>query len=249
MSISADIEGTSLDPKNQHRSSAQATGRDGAATQAKESSSCTCGHVQSAHVYTEGVGHAGPCVLQSCKCGAFSRKASDVLPVQHDERRTTQDDLREQAQTPGGGVVERRGHAGDYDHPISNLLRAQAAAPVATKDTNPKDAAAGLPEDSAGRKACPVFSGVLAYFPDAIAEVARLSKVGNDKHNPGEPLHWAKEKSTDHDDCISRHQMDRAKGEVFIAEYGLEKRIRHRAAVAWRALAALQIEIEAESKA
>lgn len=106
---------------------------------------------------------------------------------------------------------------------------------------------AGLPEDSTERKACPVHSGVMAYFPDALAEVARLSKVGNDKHNPGEPLHWAKEKSTDHDDCIARHQLDRAKGHVFIADYG-SANIRTRAAVAWRALAALQIEIENEAK-
>lgn len=219
---------------------AQATGRDGAAKPANEHVCVTCGHVQSAHVHMVGVGHFGSCSLQSCTCRAFSRKVSEALPAQnHEERRATQDDLREQAQTTGGGVVERR----------AALIVASNMPAVATKDTNPKDAVGGgLPIDSAERKACPVFSGVLAYFPDAIAEVARLSKVGNDKHNPGEPLHWSKEKSTDHDDCISRHQMDRAKGEVFIAEYGLEKRIRHRAAVAWRALAALQIEIEADSK-
>ncbi len=105
---------------------------------------------------------------------------------------------------------------------------------------------AGLPNDSKARKDCPVYSGVLAYFPDAIAEVARLSKVGNDKHNPGEPLHWERSKSQDHDDCITRHQLNIAKGELIDPSYPGQN-IRHRAAIAWRALAALQLEIECDT--
>jgi hypothetical protein len=31
----------------------------------------------------------------------------------------------------------------------------------------------------------------LDYFPDALAAVAQISYQGNQKHNPGEPLHWA----------------------------------------------------------
>jgi hypothetical protein len=69
-----------------------------------------------------------------------------------------------------------------------------------------------------------VFSGVLEYFPDAIAAVAKLSKEGNDKHNPDQPLHWAREKSNDHEDCIARHLMDHDWVEL-----------------AWRALAQLQL--------
>jgi hypothetical protein len=65
-----------------------------------------------------------------------------------------------------------------------------------------------LPADSAARKEVPVFSGVIKYAPAAIAGVARISKLGNDKHNPGEPLHHARGKSTDHADCILRHAMD-----------------------------------------
>jgi hypothetical protein len=89
---------------------------------------------------------------------------------------------------------------------------------------------------------------VLKYFPDALCEVAALSKVGNDKHNAGQPLHWAKEKSQDEDDACVRHLLSIAKGEVFDESYP-GKRIRHRAAVAWRALAGLQREIEAEQAA
>ena len=40
------------------------------------------------------------------------------------------------------------------------------------------------------RKATPVFSGVLKYFPNAIKEVAKCSQVGNDQHHPEKPLHW-----------------------------------------------------------
>jgi hypothetical protein len=59
--------------------------------------------------------------------------------------------------------------------------------------------------DSAGRKNVPMFSGVMAYFPDAIAALAEHSFKGNQKHNPGEPLHHARGKSMDHTDCIMRH--------------------------------------------
>jgi hypothetical protein len=65
-----------------------------------------------------------------------------------------------------------------------------------------------------------------------------LSKLGNDQHNPGEPLQWARGKSTDHADCIGRHLIDRGR----FAEDGT----RHTAALAWRALAMLQEELEAE---
>lgn len=93
-----------------------------------------------------------------------------------------------------------------------------------------------LPTDSAQRKATPIARGVLDYFPLAIAEIARVSKAGNDQHNPGQPLHWAREKSTDHADCIVRHLMERGT----IDTDGQ----RHSAKLAWRALAQLQTELE-----
>lgn len=94
-----------------------------------------------------------------------------------------------------------------------------------------------LPKDAKDRKDVPITTGVLDYFPDAIAEVARCSKIGNDQHNPGEPLHWAREKSTDQADCIVRHLMERGTVDT--------DGIRHSAKTAWRALALLQLEIEA----
>lgn len=65
-----------------------------------------------------------------------------------------------------------------------------------------------LPTDSQERKDIPLFSGVLKYAPAALAGVARISKLGNDKHNPGQPLHHARGKSNDHGDCVIRHAMD-----------------------------------------
>lgn len=65
-----------------------------------------------------------------------------------------------------------------------------------------------LSTDSAERKATPIWSGWLQYFPLAHAAAARHSKRMNDKHNPGEPMHWAREKSKDHEDCASRHLID-----------------------------------------
>lgn len=82
------------------------------------------------------------------------------------------------------------------------------------------------------------MTGVLDYFPAAIAEVAKISKFGNDQHNPGEPLHWARNKSTDQADTIIRHLMARGTRDSDGA--------RHSAKAAWRALALLQEEIEAE---
>lgn len=89
---------------------------------------------------------------------------------------------------------------------------------------------------SKNRKEYPVYSGVLNYFPDACMEVARVSYVGNEQHNPGEPLHWSRGKSNDHLDALTRHMLDAGQ----IDDDG----VRHSAKVAWRALANLQIEIE-----
>lgn len=95
-----------------------------------------------------------------------------------------------------------------------------------------------LPSDAAERKDIPIYSGVLMYFPNAIAEVAKISKQGNDQHNPGQPLHWAKHKSQDQLDCVARHLMEAGSIDT--------KGQRHSANLAWRALANLEIEILAE---
>lgn len=96
-----------------------------------------------------------------------------------------------------------------------------------------------LPTNSQARKDIPLARGVLDYFPAALAEVAKLSKAGNDKHNPGEDLHWARGKSMDHADCILRHLAER--GTVDPDDGFL-----HEVKLAWRALALLQESLEAK---
>ena len=99
-----------------------------------------------------------------------------------------------------------------------------------------------LPDDAAARKKFPVASGVLDYFPDAIAAIAEVSQAGNDQHNPGKPLHWDRSKSGDESDTMMRHFLQRGTRDK-------KDGMRHSAKMAWRALAFLQKEIEAESGA
>lgn len=65
-----------------------------------------------------------------------------------------------------------------------------------------------LPTDSAERKNYPLGRGFFNYFPAAIMRIANLSFRANERHNPGQPMHHARGKSTDHFDCILRHTMD-----------------------------------------
>ena len=100
--------------------------------------------------------------------------------------------------------------------------------------------ASTIPDDAAGRKRHPVQSGFLDYFPDAVVAVSHVSYMGNEQHNPGQPLHWSRGKSGDHADALQRHMLNRGSYD--------KDGIRHSAKVAWRALAMLQEEIEAEQR-
>lgn len=95
-----------------------------------------------------------------------------------------------------------------------------------------------LPTTAAERKTVPLYSGLIRYFPDALIEVARNSFIGNEQHNPGTPLHWDRSKSQDELDALTRHLWEAGTMDV--------DGIRHSAKVAWRALANLQKELEAE---
>jgi hypothetical protein len=89
------------------------------------------------------------------------------------------------------------------------------------------------------RKSIPLFKGVLCYFPDALEEVAKASLAGNKQHLDGQPLHWDKTKSMQQEDSLLRHLNDVAKG-IEVDDDG----VLHRAKIAWRALASLQIYLE-----
>lgn len=81
-----------------------------------------------------------------------------------------------------------------------------------------------------------MFRGVLQYFPDALMEIAHVSWVGNEQHNPGTEPHWDRSKSGDEGDALMRHLL---KAGTFDTDG-----VRHTAKVAWRALALLQKELE-----
>lgn len=67
---------------------------------------------------------------------------------------------------------------------------------------------APFPTESKARLTYPVFSGLLNYFPNACAAVAHHSFLSNEQHNPGEPMHWSKDKSIGTGDQIVRHLME-----------------------------------------
>ena len=91
------------------------------------------------------------------------------------------------------------------------------------------------------RKATPVFSGVLKYFPNALKEVSKCSKAGNDQHHPDKPLQWHREKSGDELDALSRHLLEAGTID--------DDSIRHSTKIAWRAMANLQKELELAGEA
>ena len=92
------------------------------------------------------------------------------------------------------------------------------------------------------RKKMPVYSGVIKYFPNAIKYVSMVSQAGNDQHHPDKPLHWDKDKSSDHTDALARHLIDHS------YEPMDDDGMLHLGKVAWRALAALEMYIEDEGE-
>ncbi|WJM27257.1 DUF5664 domain-containing protein [Novosphingobium resinovorum] len=107
-------------------------------------------------------------------------------------------------------------------------------------DTLPPERASperpSLPDDAGARLEFPMADGLLDYFPNALAEVSRLSHAATKQHHPGQPMHWDRGKSLDHRNKIMRHLVDTGKLD--------DKGMRHSAMVAWRALALLQEELE-----
>ena len=122
--------------------------------------------------------------------------------------------------------------------------QAQAQQGLAPQAQAPWNAATSkdfeLPEDSASRKEIPLWTGLFEYFPNALAETSRVSFVGNNKHNPGEDIHWARGKSMDQANCVLRHMMD--------ARFGHRDKdgMHHLAYAVWRSLANLQLALEQE---
>lgn len=87
------------------------------------------------------------------------------------------------------------------------------------------------------RKQYPMSSGLVDYFADALALISHVSWTGNEKHNPGQPLHWSRWNSTDHADCVMRHHSTRDN-----EEHGIP--FMHMAEEGWRVLAMIQEAME-----
>ena len=97
----------------------------------------------------------------------------------------------------------------------------------------------GLPVDQAARREWEIWTFMMEYFPDAFLEVLRVAILGNKQHNPGEKLHWARDKSADQMNTAIRHAWDHGRGVIFDVDgtYHLAKAI-------WRFSAELQLTIE-----
>ena len=91
------------------------------------------------------------------------------------------------------------------------------------------------------RKDIPVFTGFMNYFPDAIREVAKASRIANEQHNPNTPVHWDRSKSGDELDALSRHLLECGTMD--------DDGILHSTKTAWRAMANLQKELESRGEA
>ena len=89
------------------------------------------------------------------------------------------------------------------------------------------------------RKKIPICSGVLAYFPDALKEIAAVSYKATEQHHPEKDMFWDRNKSTDHEDAAIRHLIDHL-NEDYVDTDGMY----HLAKTAWRVLAALQVFLE-----
>ena len=98
-----------------------------------------------------------------------------------------------------------------------------------------------LPTDAKLRKDVPIATGVIDYFPLALSAIAECSRIGNEQHNPGKTLFWDRAKSGDESDALMRHFMERGTLDT--------DGVRHTTKVAWRGLAMLEKELEAEVNA
>lgn len=94
------------------------------------------------------------------------------------------------------------------------------------------------------RKMQPVGTVGREYFPLADRARAAVAWVGNEKHNPGEPLHWARGKSDDHLDAMIRHATESEDWDTVALPDGRVFQILHAAEAAWRASALAQIVAE-----
>src|ERR1035437_6174165 len=116
---------------------------------------------------------------------------------------------------PGCYISEPNGSPKEFSMPNESSIPASPS-PKSLSDlpdrSASRQATSLFPESDGARKAIPIFTGCVMYFPNALAAVAEVSRVGNDQHNPGQPLHWNRRTSMDQYNTAVRHLMDSASG-------------------------------------
>lgn len=155
-----------------------------------------------------------------------------IIPPALDAREASDADYRAQHELKPPGDFAPRGEYVMYSSPDPQL-----AAIVAEQRELNRRTVDRLTDVAAERKVVPIATGFLDYFPRAVAAVAALSYIGNEQHNPGTPLHWDRSKSGDEADALMRHFLQRGTVD--------SDGVLHTTKVAWRAMAALEKELEA----
>lgn len=89
-----------------------------------------------------------------------------------------------------------------------------------------------FPTDSKKRLEYPIFTGVLMYFADAMAAMARHSLMSFKQHNPNGKIGWDPTKSVGTLDQAIRHAME---AQIFHDAGLREKSLEEAAAFQWRA--------------
>ena len=112
-------------------------------------------------------------------------------------------------------------------------------------------------DDPEARKNIPLYFFLTRYFPKALVQVTKVCVAGNVQHNPElapTDINWARGKSTDQLNTAMRHLMDHATQGPFdqeppevLAAIDQPEGTYHLAKAAWRILAALELEIEAQA--
>ncbi len=136
--------------------------------------------------------------------------------------------------------------AGDWKHP-THRRRVEQHKPLTVSESQSCSAKSISPNSSVTtssltmaewRKERPLYEGLFKYFPKSLRAVSHVSWVGNNQHNPGQPLAWLREKSSDHEDCLLRHLLDHIENPVD------DDGELHLAKVCWRSFAALETYLE-----
>jgi hypothetical protein len=108
------------------------------------------------------------------------------------------------------------------------------------------------------RKNVPLFDFLVRYFPKALVQVTKVCVAGNVQHNPEHAptdIHWSRNKSTDQLNTAMRHMVDHAMGHIYedeppevLAAIHQEEGTYTLAKAAWRVLAALELQVEADEE-